>query len=273
MVADGVLIVPLFDGGRDHGLHGVDPKSGKTLWKVEAACSRWTTPAVWKRHVVCGTEVGELRLIDPSTGKVLWMVEGLGPNLFSLTPTASGIVFVNGGANTLRREGKDQKYGLLAAYQLSPERATKIWKHPEKPKLFLPTWMDSCSRRFLAVDGDRVYHYARNRDKQQAHLMMLDARTGVTMAEFPLSTPAPHFYPVEDKLLMIRDASHSDTDIAFVTTDPADFRLVSERFWTPPHQSTTAYEVLMEHPIVDGHLYLRTKDGRIACYDLTAPKS
>jgi hypothetical protein len=81
--------------------------------------------------------------------------------------------------------------------------------------------------------------------------------------------PFGNFTPRQsgDRLLAIRDASHSDTELAFISADPKDFRPLAG-FWAPPHLQTTAYEVYMEHPCVNGRIYLRTKDGRVACYDL-----
>ena len=97
---------------------------------------------------------------------------------------------------------------------------------------------------------------------------MMKAQGGKILAELEFNSPAPLFYPLGDRLLMIRDASHSETDLAMFTTDPKNFRQLSD-FWRPPHQGTTGYEVAMECPIADGKIYMRTKDGRIACYDLT----
>jgi len=269
VVAGGVLVVPLFDG-TDVGLRGVDVTNGKTLWEVPRACSRHATPAVWSRdnkeYLLTATVSGKLHLIDPADGRTLWTVDGLGPNHFSLTPTARH-VFVNGGSNTPRKPGDDEKYGLLAAYSLSPRGATLAWKHPQQPDLFFPTWMDSCARRFLAVADGRVYYRAHGPDKSQKLLLVLDEATGKVLAATDIDSPALQYYPAGDKLLAIRDASHSETELAFIKTDPRDFRQLTG-FWSPPHSQTTAYEVYMEHPFVDGRLYLRTKDGRIACYDL-----
>ena len=69
-----------------------------------------------------------------------------------------------------------------------------------------------------------------------------------------------------------RDASHHETELAFFSTAGDSLRQLAD-FWRPPHQNTTAYEVLMEHPLVDGRLYLRTEDGRVACYDLRKPQA
>lgn len=269
IVASGVLVVPMFDG-TDVSLRGVDTKSGNKLWEVAKACSRHATPAVWthqgKQYLLTATVSGELRLIDPNDGQVSWTVEGLGPNHFSLTPTERH-VFVNAGSQRLRREGSDERYGSLAGYSISPAKATRVWKHEETPDLLFSTWMDNCARRFLAVDGGRVYFRAHGIDKSAGKLLELDEATGRVLAEMTIASPALQCYPAGDRLLAIRDASHSETELAFLRAEGTSIRQLAE-FWRPPHQNTTAYEVYMEHPFAEGLLYLRTKDGRIACYDL-----
>jgi hypothetical protein len=81
------------------------------------------------------------------------------------------------------------------------------------------------------------------------------------------ASPALQYYPASDRLLAIRDASHSETELAFLRTKGTSIRQLAD-FWHPHHQNTTAYEVYMEHPFAEGLLYLRTKDSHIACYDL-----
>jgi outer membrane protein assembly factor BamB len=269
-VADGVLIVPLFEGRADLGLRGVSVKTGATVWEAAEVCSRHATPAVWshesRQYVLVATVAGELRLIDPRDGKVLWTVEGLGENHFSLSPSAK-YALVNGGSKMLRKEGSTQKYGLLAAYRLSPEKAELAWKHPDTKELYFSTWMDSCARRFLAVADGRVFYRAHGTDRSESQLLVLDEQTGKVLARLPNNSPAPHFYPLEDRLLLIRDASHSETELAMIRANANHLKQLAE-FWHPPHQNTTAYEVSMEHPYADGRIYLRTKDGRVACYDL-----
>lgn len=271
IVADGVLIVPLFDSS-DLSLRGVETKTGKTLWTANKVCSRHATPAIWthkdKQYLLTATVSGQMHLIDPKDGNILWTVKGLGENHFSLTPTEKH-VFVNGGSTVLRKAGDKRMYGLLAAYELSPEKAMFKWKHPAKPELYFQTWMDSCARRFLAVRDGRVYYRAYGLGKGNQQFMVLDENTGKVLAKMPLSSPSLQFYPVEDKVFAIRDASHSNTRFAFITADVKDFQQLTD-FWDPPHLQTTAYEVQMELPIVNGHIYFRTKDGRIACYDLRA---
>ena len=271
VVVGGILVVPLFDGN-DVGLRGVHVQTGKTLWEVAKACSRHATPAIWRHDdrefIVTATVSGELRLIDPVQGTVRWVVKGLGENHFSLTPTHNHLVMINAGAQRLRKEGDTRRHGLLAAYRLHPDRPTLVWKHREAEKILFPTWMDSCARRFLAVADGKVYYRAHGVEKHGKKLMILAEATGDVLAELPLESPALQLYPVEDRLLVIRDASHRDTHLAMIGSNPRDFRMLSKEFWNPPHLQTGAYEVYMEFPYANGFLYVRTQDGRVACYDL-----
>ena len=271
-VADGVLIVPLFDGREDLRLRGVSPADGATLWELADVCSRHATPATWshggRQYVLTATVNGELRLIDPRNGDTCWNVDVLGENHISLMPSEEGVI-VNIGSE-VRRDGSPKRedfFGRIGLYKLSPAGAEFVWGIAAHPPLFHSTWMDSCARRFLAVANGRVYYYNNGADKGERRLLVLEERSGRIVAEMPLETPAPLFYPLGDRLLLIRDASHSETEMAMVSADPKDFRLLSD-FWHPPHMNTTAYEVLMETPIVGGRIYMRTKDGRVACYDL-----
>ncbi len=271
VVADGVLIVPMFDHAVDTSLRGVDPKTGKTLWEREAVSSRYATPAVWshggKQYVLVATRAGEMRLIQPSDGKVLWKVGGLGPTWYALTPSATHVM-VNVDSKQPGSEGKP--FSLLAAYKLSASGAERAWTMPDDKRFWFEGHMDSVARRRVFIRDGKVYHYGANKagDQRNRTLNILDEKTGKVL----LSTTEPNgdsfFIPVEDRLLHVVDGSHSDRlTIAMYTADPANFKRLSEP-WKPPHQSTTGYEVFMEIPYVDGCIYMRTAAGDVRCYDL-----
>ena len=213
---------------------------------------------------------GDTPCTNPSDGTVKWTIDGLGEHHYSLSPS-DGRVFVNLG--TKKRRDPDGKredvYARIGAYHITPDEAKFGWAIVDHPALYYSTWMDSCARRFMAVADGKLYYYAIGSKEDPNRLMIIDELTGRMTGELEFQSPAPQFYPVEDRLLMIRDASHSDTHMAFFKTDPKDFKALSE-LWDPPHQQTSAYEVFMEHPYHDGRIYIRTKDGRIACYDLRA---
>ena len=268
-VAGGMLIVPLFDGAQDLGLRGVDPETGETRWEFSKICSRHATPATWThgddQYVLTATVSGRLHLIDPTTGTLKWTVEGLGENHFSLTPTAER-VFVNVGSKVPRKEGDTRRFARLGAYTISPDKAERAWEMPEEPRFLFQTWMDSCARRMLAVEKERIYFRSYGVEKNKKQLHILDGKTGTVLDSMPIQA-SPHYYAVGEKLLLIRDAAHRETEFTTMSTAGDKLKQLAD-FWHPPHQHCTAYEVAMEFPLHQGRLYLRTQDGRIVCYDL-----
>ena len=131
--------------------------------------------------------------------------------------------------------------------------------------------MDSCARQFLAVADGKLYYRAHGIEKSDGFFHVVDATNGEVLASMKIHSPALQFYPVGNRLLTIRDASHRETELAFLFVERNQVKLLAD-FWHPPHANTTAYEVYMEHPVVAGRIYLRTGDGRVACYDLRETK-
>ncbi len=277
VVAGGVLIVPQYPGAQDIALRGMDVQSGKTLWEVPACNSRYATPSVWtqqdKQYVLVATITGELRLIDPATGKVLWTVAGLEPVYYPLSPSANHVVVnVKSATDTAKKKG--QSWGRIAAYRLSPEKAERAWEVPDKPEFWFENHMDICAMRRVLLRDGRVYYFTQGHTldpAKSAHFFhILDERTGAVLMTSKDMVGSPQFFLVEDRLLYSRDAAHfKKIDWEFYTTDPKDFRKIGTT-WTAPHDNTTAYEVFIELPYVDGRFLMRTWQGQIMCYDLRA---
>ena len=276
VIAGGVLVVPLFDGKPDLGLRGLDPADGSTLWEFERVCSRHATPAVWshagRQFIVCATTTGKLHLIDPQEKRIRWTVDGLGANHGSIVTTPDH-AFVNVGTEVGRKEDAKNRefYARIGAYRLAPDEATFSWALVDHPDLYHITWMDSCARRYLAAADGKLYYHSVGTEKGKRQLNLIDESGGRITHTVKADTPGPLFYPIGDRLLVIRDACHSRTELALFSTGERGFHQLGE-FWHPPHQGTTAYEVAMECPIADGKIYIRTRDGRIACYDFTRPE-
>ncbi len=272
VVVDGVLIVPLYEGATDIGLRGVNVTNGRTMWEIAGVTSRYATPTLYRHegreYVVVANLRGEMRLIDPRTGRVQWTVQGLGPHYFSLVPSED-IILVNIGSRTPRREGDTRHHGLLAAYRISPTRAEQIWSLPDERRFWFPTWMDSCARRFLLHRDGLVYFRASGEDRRtDGRLFILRSTTGEVLADLECLYGSMQMLLLENRLLVFPDAAHGDRlTMQLFTADPNNFRRLGEE-WRPPHTSTTAYEVFMEFPYVDGRLFVRTEAGDIRCYDL-----
>lgn len=290
VVAGGVLVVPQFGRpGQDVGLRGIDVQGGKTLWDVPACTSRFATPAVWthqgKEYVLVATVKGELRLIDPKDGKVLWTVAGLEPVYYPLSPSDRH-VFVNVKSGTTNPKKAGQSWGRVGAYRLSPDKAERAWEVPDQGPFWFENHMDVCAmRRVLARDG-RVYYFTQGHtlapEKASFFFHILDEASGEVLyssqedefghatADAPERSILGQFWLVEDRLLSIPDAAHSDrSTLQWVTTDPKAVKRLGTR-WKPPHVNTTAYEVFIELPYVEGLFLMRDRAGRVVCYDLRA---
>jgi outer membrane protein assembly factor BamB len=112
VLADGVLIVPMENVG-DSFLAGLDPKTGKNLWKVKRPRAlNWVTPAVFKangRTSVLFTGGDGAAAIDPKTGKERWSYKAILSNIPS-PATSEGVLFLpnNGGdVRAVRPPSKD----------------------------------------------------------------------------------------------------------------------------------------------------------------------
>ena len=95
---------------------------------------------------------------------------------------------------------------------------------------------------------------------------MLVAQSGKLLAENDIPKrcrPTP--YQIGKYVLVFRDGSHK-TNNAKLFTLPGLKAITEDYPWK--HFGTTTYELNLEHPIVNGRIYLRTGNGTLACYEL-----
>lgn len=272
-VIGGVLIVPVYDNAIDTALRGVDPKTGKTLWELAGATSRYGTPALFRHedreYILAATRKGDLRLIAPRTGKVLWTVRGLQPTYFALSPSADSVL-VNVGSKSKVTGKRGKPMGLLGCYDISPTGAKLRWKMPDKREFWFENHMDSCARRKVVLRDGLVYCFTANKagGTRNRHFTLLRETDGKVLFQQKDLPGPPLMYPIEDRLLYIPDAWHSDRMTMRLYDVNAKRMRQSGENWKPPQTSTTGYEVAMETPYINGRLFLRTREGNVRCYDL-----
>lgn len=283
VIADGVLVAPDFipsKTGGDIGLIGFDSSTGRLLWSIPAACSRQATPAVWRNpdgaaRVLSATTSGQLRLIDPRTGKILWTLDGLGPNFFSLAPSESSVIL-----NVAARPDPSAKRfpGRWGCVRLSDCAGSVSWILPDEARYQLSTWFDNCARSRALISQGRVFLSTTGTPDFPGTFLMLDEKSGQILASHENRGPDTAcigglFYVVNGRILSRFDACHGASHggrhpwtlwekrgDGFARCDgfPESTGLDLIDF-------VTAYETFMEVPLVDGRLYDRTVDGRIAC--------
>lgn len=272
IVAEGVLVVPLFDGA-EQGIRGVNVTTGQTLWEAPKVLSRLATPSVFRdgrAFLLVHTSHGELRAIDPKNGKVLWTVTGLGTNLGTLAPSDAHVVL------NVKPTGKDRAVGLLGAYRISAEKAERAWTLPDKEQYGHEAHLDSGAIHKIVIRDGYVYLTPKIETKN-SRMMILREKTGEILVDQELGG-GWGYLPIlaEDRLLVADDLSHTATGHNYSFTmypaDPGKFRRLGES-WHPAHKPTNGYEVPMVDPLVAGRWFMRGRDGRIRCYDLRKASS
>jgi outer membrane protein assembly factor BamB len=284
VVADGVLVSGDFRGTDDIGLRGYDAATGELKWQLPSVISKYATPSVWrhagKAWLLTATLSGTLSLIDPQTGKPAWQVAGLGRNLTTLGP-GDDTVLVNVKPGTGKRQP-----GLWGAYRLAPTKAEKLWQLEDEPRNQFSTWMDDGARQHAYVRGGRALVHTQGTKEAPGRVLLLDANTGKVLAEAP--NGGDDLVQMDELILWLGDraivrADHSHGALhggrhPMVPwhTEPgsiAPIKVEGKPTALDLVDFDTAYEVLMHVPLVDGRIYERVDDGRLACYDLRAPRA
>ena len=113
-----------------------------------------------------------------------------------------------------------------------------------------------------------VYHTTGGPDKEKdRRFIIAREETGEVLVD----EPRPNdfwFQLIEDRLLHAIDWSHgSRASFDLYNSDPEKFKKLSGP-WKTSQPLTTSYQVLMEPPVIAGHIFWRTETGTIVCYDL-----
>jgi outer membrane protein assembly factor BamB len=126
---------PLLHGNRvyvgawDHGVHALNAKTGKRIWRFQANNEVNTSAAWWRGRIIIGDDSGTLYALSAKTGRLLWS-SGAGTEFWYATPTiAYGRVYIGNTDGTMyafgARSGKllwarplgSYIYGAAAVYR------------------------------------------------------------------------------------------------------------------------------------------------------------
>ncbi len=285
IVAEDVVVVTS-GGGYETALRGHDAATGQLRWTTPPVITRFATPSVWRHqgreYILCANagaglkEGPALRLIDPQDGRILWTVTGIGPNHTSLAPAGEHVLVNVGGP-------KGQGYGLFGCYRLSPSGATRVWQCPDEPAFRIPTWMDTCAMVRHFIHNGKV-HLSNQDGGKPPQFSVLDVHSGALLSRrvgdsSENGTITGLFYLLDEQTLLCRfNSSHGprhggrhpfvlwrQQDTQWVRADDQG-RLAGMDL----ADFTTAYEILMETPVVAGRLFERLESGQVVCYDLRA---
>jgi outer membrane protein assembly factor BamB len=91
----------LFVGSWDNGVHAINAKTGKRIWRFQADNQVNTSAAYWKGRIFIGSDSGTLYALSAKTGKLLWS-SGAGTEFWYATPTvAYGRVYIGNTDGTM----------------------------------------------------------------------------------------------------------------------------------------------------------------------------
>jgi len=92
----------LFVGSWDHGVHAINAKTGKRIWRFEANNEVNTSAAYWKRRIFIASDSGTLYSLNAKTGKLIWTGQQRAHEFFYATPTiAYGRVYIGSTDGTM----------------------------------------------------------------------------------------------------------------------------------------------------------------------------
>jgi outer membrane protein assembly factor BamB len=269
VVADGVLVAPMFEGD---AFRGFDAATGKVLWEKPGMNYTHSTPSVFRsggrEYLLSANMKGEMRLVDPKDGKDLWTVTGLGANGFTLSPSTTHVM-VNVNAKTGGKDANTRVGCIWGCYKISPEKAELLWKMPEDRKYQFAAWFDCIAGHQETIRDGRFYYWALDVMNRS---FIVDVATGKVLFETDKTVGGQQWYLLEDKIIGRINATHSN---AGGTSPFLMWKVVGDTFeemtgrFNPPDVAG-AYTVPMQAPIVAGRMFERSQSGEIQCYDLRA---
>jgi outer membrane protein assembly factor BamB len=91
----------LYIGSWDNGVHAINAKTGKRIWRFPADNQVNTSAAWWRGRIFIGSDSGTLYALSAKTGKLLWS-SGAGTEFWYATPTvAYGRVYIGNTDGTM----------------------------------------------------------------------------------------------------------------------------------------------------------------------------
>jgi outer membrane protein assembly factor BamB len=92
----------LFVGSWDHGVHALNARTGKRIWRFEADNEVNTSAAYWRGRIFIGSDSGTLYALSAKTGRLLWSQRSGSGEFWYATPTvAYGRVYIGNTDGTM----------------------------------------------------------------------------------------------------------------------------------------------------------------------------
>ena len=91
----------LFVGSWDHGVHALNAKTGKRIWRFEADNEVNTSAAYWKRRIFIASDSGTLYSLNAKTGKLIWTGQRASEFFYATPTVAYGRVYIGSTDGTM----------------------------------------------------------------------------------------------------------------------------------------------------------------------------
>jgi outer membrane protein assembly factor BamB len=92
----------LFVGSWDHGVHAINAKTGRRIWRFQADNQVNTSAAWWRGRIFIGSDSGTLYALSARTGRQLWSARSGSGEFWYATPTvAYGRVYIGNTDGTM----------------------------------------------------------------------------------------------------------------------------------------------------------------------------
>jgi outer membrane protein assembly factor BamB len=147
----------LFVGSWDHGVHALNARTGKRIWRFEADNEVNTSAAYWRGRIFIGSDSGTLYALSAKTGRLLWSQRSGSGEFWYATPTiAYGRVFIGNASGTLYAFGASSGR-LLWAQNAGTYiyTAAAVWRG----RVYVGTY-DGNFHAFNAATGDRLWRFS-----------------------------------------------------------------------------------------------------------------
>jgi len=272
---------------------GIDATTGEVAWEArlegqyDTIQSRFANPGIWWHEgkpylVYAGTSSegsGVLSLVNPADGQILW-THPVGPHSDPVVVVGDiAFVAVDSQEITWTKRGKERTdtCGVRGGLRLSLEGPELLWTLPRGEAKYThePNPDKGPRRKASAGESGVIWYSPVGGLADPRHIFKIDAATGKILAEVeqePDPTPkGPYAYQIAGRLLNFINGAAGPGGFDAQLRRADNLRRVGEAIDWADTPMTTGYQVLMEHPIVDGRIYLRTERGTVACFDLRKP--
>jgi outer membrane protein assembly factor BamB len=284
LVVGGVLVAP----DLRQGLVGFDPATGKQLWRLSSSreadklTSGYNSPVPARidgqQYLVTVNRNGSLRLIRPNRGEIVWTHELKSQHL--TTPVFGDELLLVFDPSPTYRRSEDlaiNDHGVLAAYRLTEQGATRVWSLPGEHVHSLHKDAGP-HRRVIPRDGLVYYLLKTGSPEKVIRLMTVREMDGRIL--HARDVDATQFYLWGDRVITVSDITHRPRLVnrevwQMYTAGPDELRSLGSGWWINnpakmTHVATGGYEWPIWEAFADGLAFFRVMGG-IRCYDLRKP--